>query len=194
MYNKHIVYKTVKDFNNEQIKTIAIRYATTPYNCTSWAIASEFSRDGEYSIKPRTISNIIQKAIKNAIVNEDIAIKIKEKAIYNASLYSKQSYENTVAKYTELLNERYEYIKNGYKRTRKIKQVCKKESKEEFVNHIEEEKKYLESKIASLTYQINSYENYFNSEISLSDLENELEHTKSKLNTLKKYNFNNSHI
>ena len=94
MYNDHIVYKKVKDFNDEQIRIIATRYATTPYDWTSWAIAAEFSRDNEYTIKPRTISNLIHKAIKNAIVSEEIAIKIKQKAVYNASLHSEYTKQN----------------------------------------------------------------------------------------------------
>lgn len=191
MYNEHIVYKKVKDFNDEQIRTIAIRYATTPYNFTSFAIASEFSRDGEYSIKPRTISNLIQKAIKNAIVSEEIALKIKEKAVYNASFYNKHSYENTLNKYTLLLKQRREFIENGYKHIKKKKEIHhKKETEADFVNRMKEEEKYLQNKITSLTYQINTYESYSDSEISLCDLHKELENTKLKLKNLQKYNFN----
>lgn len=191
MYNEHIVYKKVKDFSDEQIRTIAIRYATTPYNFTSFAIASEYSRDGEYSIKPRTISSLVQKAIKNAIVNEDIAVKIKEKAVYNASLYSKHSYENTLNKYTQLLKQRREFIENGYKHVKKQKESHhKKEAEADFVNRMKEEEKYLINKISSLIYQINTYEDYSDSEVSLYDLQKDLEDTKFKLKDLQKYNFN----
>ena len=136
MYKNHIVYKNVKDFNDEQISIIATRYANTPYNWTSWAIASEFSRDGEYTIRPRTISSLIQKAIKNAIVNEETAKKIKRKAIYNASLRSKYYAEKVCDKYNLLLKERLEFIENGYKRPRKVKIKEQKETESEFVTRM----------------------------------------------------------
>lgn len=55
---------------------------------------------------------------------------------------------------------------------------------------MKEEEKYLQNKITSLTYQINTYESYSDSEISLCDLHKELENTKLKLKNLQKYNFN----
>lgn len=116
---EHIVYKKVKDFDNDQIRTIALRYANTPYDYSSRAIAVEFSRDGEYAILPRTILKLIQKAIKTALVNEDIAKKIREKAVHNSSRHDKSCAQKTRDFYTDLILERREFLANGKKEKRK---------------------------------------------------------------------------
>lgn len=192
MYSEHINYKQVKDFSNLQIKEIALRYATTPYNWSAKAIATEYSRDGEYTIKPRTISKLIQKAIKTGLVSEKIAKKIKEKAVYNAARHSKYSAMITSDKYDELIQLRKDFLKHD-KEDEKIQNVTivheSFESEEEYINRIKTEERYLLSKINLLNHQIDSFYDYCTDESPpLSEFTKEKDKIQEELKKLKFYN------
>lgn len=192
MYNEHIIYKKVKDFSNLQTKEIALRYANTPYNWSFKAIATEYSRDGEYTIKPRTISKLIQKAVKTALVNESIAIKIKEKAVFNAARHSKYSAMVTSDKYDELIKIGYEFIKNGNKHISSPTsiQMGNYESSEIYSNHIKEEELSLINQISYIEHQISTYSSNYTDDFpdTLHDLINKKNNLKEKLRLLKYYN------
>ena len=62
---------------------------------------------------------LVQKAIKKALVSEETAKLIKDKAVRNSGIYGdKKTAEKTFELYSSLIIERREYIANGNKRKR----------------------------------------------------------------------------
>lgn len=77
--------KRLKDFSRSQIKKVATEYATSDLACNH----SYFER--EYDISDSTFYNLLDKAIIESIVDEDIARKIGNKAAANASTKAGES-------------------------------------------------------------------------------------------------------
>ena len=181
---EHIIYKGVKEFSNEQIVTIALRYANTPYRHTAKTIATEFSRDGEYTISTTTILRLLKKAIKNALVSEETAIKIRDKAVHNSSLKDKKSGIQTKDAYNLLIVKRREYLENGKKHVRKKKNNISSEFDEQ---SIYDELKNLQDKLKTLTHHIDVFDESNEEEITLEFLICQKEKTEAKIKEIKFY-------
>lgn len=70
--------KRLKDFSRQQISSIAIEYASTPL------MQSHLYYEKKYGISKATFYNILEKAIIESIVNEEIAKNIAKKAEKNS--------------------------------------------------------------------------------------------------------------
>lgn len=185
---EQLKYKTVLDFNDEQIKLIALTYANTNYNYASSAIATEFSRDGEYAIKPRTILKVIQKAIRTALVSEDVAKKIRDKAVHNSAKYGNQNaIDKTYDSYTQLILQRREYIANGGKKTRKVTTTSSTISPEEFEKKVKEELIHLENSLKQVNHKINTFDEFNDEEITLDSLISQKHDLEKKIKDHKFY-------
>lgn len=186
---EHIVYKKVKDFSDEQIKKIALKYANTPYNYASMALSVEFSRDDEYTILPRTIIKLVQKAIKKALVNEEIAKKIRTKAVHNAARYGKSNAQKTNELYTKLILQRREFLENDKKNENKNSAKVIKNDMPTISNEqrVKEKLKNLENKLKTLKHHINIYDPANEEEISLDSLISQKNNVERQIKELKNY-------
>lgn len=185
MGEQHLVYLKVKDFSDNQVKEIALRYANTPSHYTARYIAMEYSRDGEYAVLARTITSVIQKAIKKALVSEDESIKIRDKAAYNSSYHGNKARLKTQDCYNKLIMERRKFVENGYQKPKKVKVTPK--SSEEFKAEQQALITRLENSLKTVNHQIEIYEDG-DPDFSLEELEEEKKELEEELRKAKFYN------
>lgn len=184
MGEQHLVYLKVKDFSDNQVKEIALRYANTPSHYTARFIAMELSRDG-IAVLARTVNSIIQKAIKLALVSEDEAIKIRDKATYNSSYHGNKARLKTKDFYNKLIMERRKYVENGFEKPKKVKVTPK--SVEEFKAEQQALITRLENSLKTVNHQIEIYEDG-DPDISLEELLEEQKELQEELKKAKFYN------
>lgn len=186
---EHIVYKKVKDFNDEQIKKIALKYANSSNSYASMALAVEFSKDDEYTVLPRTIIKLVQKAIKKALVSEEIAIKIRTKAVHNAARYGEVNAQKTNELYTKLILQRREFLEKTKNKNNKNINSTNLQKTPVISNEqrAKENYKTLENKLRTLKHHINIYDPANEQGISLDSLISQKNKVEKQLKELKNY-------
>lgn len=182
---EHIIYKGVKEFSEEQIRTIALRYANTAYRHTAKTIATEFSRDYEYAISTTTILRLIKKAIKNALVSEEIAIKIRDKAVYNSSIKDRKRGIETKEAYNALIQKRREFLENGGKHIRMKK--AKNQTSKFDEQAAKEELKNLENRLKTIKHHIDVFDESNEEGVSLDYLLSQKDNLEKEIKKIKFY-------